>query len=128
MDKFNNTNSPKEICDISKIYSDKPVHPTSTLKLNKKNPSKNSTFISNNAKTMDTSTIPITNPHQINSNKTSDLISYFNQDSSKIKCALCNDIIEKGEIIYHCNCETFIHSFCYIKNQEENDKLEDRGK
>ena len=121
MDKFNNTNSPKEICDISKIYSDKPAHPTSTLKLNKKNPSKNSTFISNNAKTMDTSTIPITNPHQINSNKTSDLISYFNQDSSKIKCALCNDIIEKGEIIYHCNCETFIHSSCYIKNQEEKD-------
>ena len=121
MDKFNNTNSPKEICDISKIYSDKPAHPTSTLKLNKKNPSKNSTFISNNAKTMDTSTIPITNPHQINSNKNSDLISYFNQDSSKIKCALCNDIIEKGEIIYHCNCETFIHSSCYIKNQEEKD-------
>ena len=121
MDKFNSTNSPKEICDISKIYSDKPAKPTSTLKLNQKDHSKNSTFISNNAKTMDTTTIPITNPQQNNSNKTSELISYFNQDSSKIKCALCNYFIEKGEIIYHCNCETFIHSSCYIKNQDEKD-------
>ena len=123
MDKFNNMNSPKEICDISKIYSDKPPKPSSSLKPPKKNPSKNSTFISNNAKTMDTSLIPNTNIPQINtnSNKTSELISYFNQDSSKIKCALCNYSIEKGEIIYHCNCETFIHSTCYIKNQEEKD-------
>ena len=72
---------------------------------------------------MDTSLIPNTNVPQINtnSNKTSELISYFNQDSSKIKCALCNYSIEKGEIIYHCNCEAFIHSTCYIKNQEEKD-------
>ena len=119
MDKFTNTNSPKEICDISKIYSDKPIQPISCLKLNQKNTSKNSTFISNNAKTMDTNTITNTNILQNNSNKTSELISYFNQDSSKIKCSLCNFSIEKGEIIYHCNCDTFIHSMCYIKNQEE---------
>ena len=104
-----------------KIYSDKPPKPCSNLKPFNKNPSKNSTFISNNAKTMDTSIIPNTNLPQINSNKTSELISYFNQDNSKIKCVLCNSPIEKGEIIYHCNCETFIHSTCYIKNQDERD-------
>ena len=114
MDKFSNTNSPKEICDISKIYSDKQDNQTSCLKPNKINQSKNSTFITNNAKTMDTNTNIIQNE-----NKTSDLISYFNQDSSKIKCALCDYNIEKGDIIYHCNCDTFIHSICYIKNQEE---------
>ena len=121
MDKINSITSPKEICDISKIYSDRPPKPSSSLKPAKKNPSKNSTFISNIAKTMDTSIIPNTNIPPNNSNKTSELISYFNQDSSKIKCALCNYPIEKGEIIYHCNCETFIHSTCYIKNQEEKD-------
>ena len=114
MDKFSNTNSPKEICDISKIYSDKQDNQTSCLKPNKINQSKNSTFITNNAKTMDTNTNIIQNE-----NKTSELISYFNQDSSKIKCALCDYNIEKGDIIYHCNCDTFIHSICYIKNQEE---------
>ena len=114
MDKFSNTNSPKEICDISKIYSDKQDNQTSCLKPNKINQSKNSTFVTNNAKTMDTNTNIIQNE-----NKTSELISYFNQDSSKIKCALCDYNIEKGDIIYHCNCDTFIHSICYIKNQEE---------
>ena len=117
MDKNSNAKSSEEICDISKIYSDKPPQSISYLKLNKLNQSKNSTFIANNMKTMDTNTN--TNQIQSNSNKTSEIISYFNQDSSKIKCALCNYFIEKGEIIYHCNCETFIHSICYIKNQEE---------
>ena len=117
MDKNTNMNSPKEICDISKIYSDKPAQSITYLKLNKMNQSKNSTFISNNMKTMDTNTN--TNQIQNNSNKTSEIISYFNQDSSKIKCSLCNYPIEKGEIIYHCNCDNFIHSICYIKNQEE---------
>ena len=37
MDKFSNTNSPKEICDISKIYSDKQDNQTSCLKPNKIN-------------------------------------------------------------------------------------------
>ena len=119
MDKFTNTNSPKEICDLSQIYTDKPIQITSNLKPNKINISKNSTFISNNAKTMDTNTTTNTNIPKNNSNKTSDLISYFNQDSSRIKCSLCNNPLEKGEIIYHCNCDTFIHSICYIKNQEE---------
>ena len=117
MDKNSNMNSPKEICDISKIYSDKPAQSITYLKLNKMNQSKNSTFITNNMKTMDTNAN--TNQIQNNSNKTSEIISYFNQDSSKIKCSLCNYPIEKGEIIYHCNCDNFIHSICYIKNQEE---------
>ena len=117
MDKYSNMNSPLEICDLSKIYSDKPPQSISYLKLNKMNQSKNSTFITNNMKTMDTNTN--TNQIQTNSNKTSEIISYFNQDSSKIKCCLCNYPIEKGEIIYHCNCDNFIHSICYIKNQDE---------
>ena len=117
MDKNSNMNSPEEICDLSKIYSDKPPQSISYLKLNKMNQSKNSTFITNNMKTMDTNAN--TNQIQNNSNKTSEIISYFNQDSSKIKCSLCNYPIEKGEIIYHCNCDNFIHSICYIKNQDE---------
>ena len=120
MDKFsNNTNSKEEICDISKIYSDKPSQSTSCFKPNKMNHSKNSTFMANNTKTMETNANTNTNQIQTNSNKTSDIISYFNQDTSKLKCSLCNYFIEKGEIIYHCNCDTFIHSICYIKNQEE---------
>ena len=117
MDKNSNMNSPEEICDLSKIYSDKPPQSISYLKLNKMNQSKNSTFITNNMKTTDTNAN--TNQIQNNSNKTSEIISYFNQDSSKIKCSLCNYPIEKGEIIYHCNCDNFIHSICYIKNQDE---------
>ena len=56
MDKNSNMNSPEEICDLSKIYSDKPPQSISYLKLNKMNQSKNSTFITNNMKTMDTNT------------------------------------------------------------------------
>ena len=93
MDKNSNMNSPEEICDLSKIYSDKPPQSISYLKLNKMNQSKNSTFITNNMKTMDTNAN--TNQIQNNSNKTSEIISYFNQDSSKIKCSLCNYPIEK---------------------------------
>ena len=116
MDKYTNMKSPSEICDISKIYSDKPVQQSSCIKLNKINQSINSTTITNNALTREPNTL------QNNSNKTSNYISYFNQeikDSSKIKCTICNNLIEKGEIIYHCNCDIFIHSSCFIKSQEE---------
>ena len=55
-----------------------------------------------------------------NSVKKGKIISRFNQDSSKeilkIKCLKCTNVINKGEVIYHCECDNFIHPICYLKN------------
>ena len=74
-----------------------------------------SSFIQNNAQTRDTNTL------QNNSINDQRLISQFNQESSKetttkVKCVKCSNYINKGEIIYHCKCDTFIHSSFYLKN------------
>ncbi len=113
MDKFTNkTTTIEEVCDISKIYSDNPIQNIPEISKNKQ--IINSSFIKYNAKTRETFTM------KYNSVKKGKIISHFNQDSSKeilkIKCSKCNNVINKGEVIYHCKCDTFIHPTCYLKN------------
>ena len=111
MDKFTNKTT-EEICDITKIYSDNPDQNISEITKNKQ--IIDSSFIKNNAKTRETLGV------NYNSFKRGKLISHFNQDSNKeaiiIKCLKCKNLINKGEIVYHCKCDTFIHSMCYLKN------------
>lgn len=117
MDKFINKPT-NEVCDISLIYSDNPSKTMNEPIKNKQitlSKAITSSFIQNNAQTRDTNTL------QNNSINGQKLISQFNQDSSKettskIKCSKCTNYINKGEIVYHCKCDTFIHSSCYLKN------------
>ena len=117
MDKFINKPN-NEVCDISLIYSDNPSKTMNEPIKNKQitlSKAITSSFIQNNAQTRDTNTL------QNNSINGQKLISQFNQDSSKeviskVKCAKCTNYINKGEIVYHCKCDTFIHSSCYLKN------------
>lgn len=117
MDKFINKPT-NEVCDISLIYSDNPSKTINEPIQNKQitlSKTITSSFFQNNAQTRDTN-IP-----QNNSIIGQKLISQFNQESTKetttkIKCTKCGNNINKGEIVYHCKCNTFIHSSCYLKN------------
>ena len=115
MDKFTNMKK-GQVCDISKIYSDNITQDNSATSNNKH--VINLSFIKNNEETRDT------NKANYTSVKVPKFISGFNKETQneepKIKCLKCSNYINKGEIVYHCECdETFIHSICYLKNLTE---------
>ena len=117
MDNFSNKQI--EICDISQIYSDNPTQEIPEVNRNKLRI--NYSYIKNNGETRET------NPLKFNSVKGSKLISHFNnspfKESIRIKCLRCNKLINKGEIVYHCECnEIILHSSCYLKSLNEQNK------
>ena len=114
MDKFINRQN-EEICDISKIYSNNPIQNIQEIKKTKQ--TINLSFIKNNAETRDTNT-------SNNSVRIPKMISHFNRsipkEPTKIKCYKCENPINKGDIVYYCKCdEGFIHSNCFLKNNNE---------
>ena len=115
MDKFTNMKK-GQVCDISQIYSDNNLPDNSAVSKNKQ--IINLSFIKNNVETRETDKFNYT------SVKVPKLISGFNKETQKeeqkIKCLKCLNFINKGQIVYHCECEeTFIHSLCFLKNINE---------
>ena len=115
MDKIINKHS-DEVCDISKIFSNNPIK--NIKEINKTKQTINLSFIKYNAETRDT------NSSNCNSIRGPKPISHFiktiHKERPPFKCLKCSNFINKGEVIYHCECEeTIIHSTCYLRNAND---------
>ena len=116
-------NSKEEECDISQIYRDNKTEDACVNKTKNPifRPSSDASILGTNAQ----SNIQITNLP-----KRAQELTYINQDNImpfdeteieiQANCAICNKLIQKGDITYYCDCNNFIHSNCILKNQVNN--------